>query len=152
MPRWPEPTFADDGTELRYCGSCDQWKPKTEEFFYFRKARNQWDNPCRECRRIYSQQFYENNPPTQERQRNARIKYLYGITNEDYEQMLIDQDGVCAVCATPPTEGKRLSVDHDHDTGHVRGLLCYKCNTAAGLLGDDPALAAQLTLYLKGEQ
>jgi hypothetical protein len=56
-----------------------------------------------------------------------RLRRTYGITAEQYEQMLAGQGGVCAICGTPP-KSKRLHVDHDHKTGLVRGLLCWICN------------------------
>lgn len=59
--------------------------------------------------------------------RNALYRKL-GITNEDYERMLAEQCGVCAICGKPP-KSKRLHVDHNHKTLKVRGLLCYSCNT-----------------------
>ena len=53
----------------------------------------------------------------------------YGITPEDYERMSKEQGGVCKICGNPPQPGKRyLDVDHSHDTGKVRGLLCGACN------------------------
>lgn len=51
----------------------------------------------------------------------------FGITPEQYDRMLADQNGVCAICERPP-KNRRLAVDHDHDTGRVRGLLCWWCN------------------------
>jgi hypothetical protein len=62
--------------------------------------------------------------------------------------MLEKQGGVCAVCGGPPLGKGRYHVDHDHVTGHVRGLLCHKCNVALGLVGDDVAQLAKLTEYL----
>jgi hypothetical protein len=61
----------------------------------------------------------------------ARDKYLkkkYGITEKDYNSMLKAQKGVCAICKREPKEGKNFSVDHDHKTKVVRGLLCFFCN------------------------
>jgi Recombination endonuclease VII len=143
--------FSEDGIELKFCGRCEEWKPKTLEFFYFRKSRNAWENPCRACGREYAKQWVSENPIAPEAQRAATIKYKYGITLDEYDAMVKRQGGLCAVCKRPPSgRNKHLSVDHCHKTGAVRGLLCYKCNTAAGLLGDDPELAAQLTLYLEG--
>ena len=50
-----------------------------------------------------------------------------GLTLDDYERLLADQGGVCAICKRPPKK-RRLHVDHDHATGKVRGLLCFTCN------------------------
>jgi len=73
---------------------------------------------------------------------------MYGISVEDYEQMLEDQNGGCYICGKKP-EGKRaLDIDHDHSTGKVRGLLCSNHNRALGLLGDDISLMLRSVEYL----
>jgi len=64
------------------------------------------------------------------------LKSLYGITVEQYEAMLELQNGVCAICGGINTRKLKLAVDHDHDTGKVRGLLCDRCNRGIGLLRD----------------
>jgi len=69
-----------------------------------------------------------------ERVRRCQLE-RYGLTPEDYDRLLRDQNGVCVICGRPP-QRKRLHVDHDHETGVVRGLLCYRCNTGIGLFGD----------------
>ena len=74
------------------------------------------------------------------------------FTQADYDRLLVKQEGLCAVCRQKETRrirGKviRLSVDHDHDTGRVRGLLCGSCNVALGLLGDDQATIEALARY-----
>lgn len=76
----------------------------------------------------------------------------YGITYDELEQMLIDQDGSCAICLSPFDAEKRglgFHVDHCHVSGAVRGLLCSNCNTAIGLLGDDPATLDRALQYVK---
>jgi Recombination endonuclease VII len=72
--------------------------------------------------------------PDRERERNLA---QFGLTIEDYDAMHEAQDGLCAICKQPETssrDGKvyRLAVDHCHKTGKVRGLLCFKCNSAMG--------------------
>jgi hypothetical protein len=59
--------------------------------------------------------------------RDNMLRKKYGIDIETYERMLRAQDGVCAICRRPP-KTVRLNVDHDHKTGRVRGLLCFRCN------------------------
>jgi hypothetical protein len=72
-----------------------------------------------------------------EHRENWRLKYHYGITLEQYAEILEAQGGVCLLCQKPPTE-KRLAVDHNHETGLVRGLLHRTCNaTLKGAFGDD---------------
>lgn len=69
----------------------------------------------------------------------------YGITLEQYNRMYEEQQGACAICLV---QFPMLEVDHDHETGQVRGLLCGNCNKAAGLLQDDPQIAERLRQYL----
>lgn len=80
---------------------------------------------------------------------NARLLRKYGITCDQYEQMLRDQNGLCARCERPAAEMKiRLSVDHCHKTGVVRKLLCANCNTYLGRLEMYRDRLAQDLLYL----
>lgn len=85
----------------------------------------------------------------------ARNKSIlnYGISYEEYEEMLIDQEGVCAICGceeTNNTRGKinRLCIDHNHDSGEVRGLLCHKCNVGIGNLKEDIDILINAIKYL----
>jgi hypothetical protein len=66
--------------------------------------------------------------------RAARLRNLYGITEEDYDRMLAEQGGGCAVCGKAPDPGRFLDVDHDHKTDRVRGLLCRGCNRMLGII------------------
>lgn len=89
-----------------------------------------------------------------ERKTGNRRKRLYGVSPAEYAAMLEDQGGVCAVCSRPNMFVRRgvvpaLSVDHNHTTGQVRGLLCQKCNGALGLVDDNPELAFRLAGYLQ---
>ena len=84
----------------------------------------------------------------------GKLKKQFGMTLEAYDQMLAAQNGVCAICRKPETakDGyggvKRLSVDHNHETGKVRGLLCGRCNTGLGFFKDNPDVLAEATAYL----
>ena len=84
------------------------------------------------------------------RLRDLKYQNSYGITLEDYNQMFASQSGRCAICNIHEQEsGKILCVDHDHNTGKVRGLLCSKCNAGIGLLGDDPDNLINAANYLR---
>jgi hypothetical protein len=63
--------------------------------------------------------------------------------------MLLEQDGVCAICGGDCMTGKSLAVDHDHDTGKIRGLLCQRCNQAIGLLDHDVDKMLSAITYLR---
>lgn len=62
--------------------------------------------------------------------------------------MLAAQGGVCAICGETNASGRDLSVDHDHETGEIRQLLCSNCNTGIGLLKDNPELLIKASAYL----
>jgi hypothetical protein len=74
----------------------------------------------------------------------------YGVSFAEYDSMLQKQNGVCAICSSPPPSHhkKRLNIDHCHSTGRVRGLLCDACNRALGLLKDSPDLMLKAISYL----
>jgi hypothetical protein len=78
------------------------------------------------------------------------MKQNYGITFAEYNQILNEQNNVCAICfASPPDHHKkRLNIDHCHSTGRVRGLLCDACNRALGLFKDSPDLMLKAISYL----
>ena len=80
----------------------------------------------------------------------SRIKRVYGITKEQFEKMLHEQKGVCAICQQPDVDG--LNVDHCHDAKHTRGLLCNNCNLALGYLKDNPNTLLAAIEYLNKHQ
>lgn len=75
----------------------------------------------------------------------------YGIRPEDYDRMLAEQDGRCAICRQIPKKRKKreLHIDHDHETNKVRGLLCGTCNTAIGYFRDSLEIMEAAVEYLK---
>jgi Recombination endonuclease VII len=78
---------------------------------------------------------------------NQRLR-KHGITADDYDHLLYQQGGGCALCgAVKSKHGSRLAVDHCHTTGHIRGLLCFNCNRKLGSLEADPAWIARAMVY-----
>ena len=77
------------------------------------------------------------------------LRLAYGVALEDVAAMLEAQDGRCLICHR---DDVRLSVDHDHQTGRVRGLLCNNCNAGIGFLGDDPARLLDAVVYLTSDR
>lgn len=81
-------------------------------------------------------------PERKDKLRARALKYLYGLTVEEYNQRVANQNSVCAICKEPPTArtvrgngiANRLCVDHNHETGKVRSLLCADCNLMIGQL------------------
>lgn len=82
--------------------------------------------------------------------RRTKLKQKYGITEADYDRLVQLQFGVCAICGTAPSKGRRLVVDHCHVTSRVRGLLCANCNIALGMARDSMHLLLQMARYLIG--
>lgn len=93
-------------------------------------------------------------------QRARELYKKYGLTLEDYDRMLVAQNGVCAVCRKPPLENKHLVVDYNHVEGYrklpaeekvkyIRGLLHSNCNSVLGYAGDDPDVLNAAATYLK---
>lgn len=87
--------------------------------------------------------------------KNYSLQKTYGISIDQYNEMLHEQNSVCAVCFEPSTVMRKdgrihsLCVDHDHRTGEVRSLLCHTCNTLLGHIEIDPARVQRLLSYLK---
>ena len=85
-------------------------------------------------------------------ERKSKFKNQYGITLEQYDKMLANQNGGCAICGakTPSNRTKYFAIDHCHATGKVRGLLCMKCNRGLGLFNDRTDLLKSASNYLLG--
>ena len=109
----------------------------------------QWrlDNPERSA--AY-QAEYRNRPQRKRAMRDLYYRRTYGLTADEVDKMLAAQGGVCAICGERPEVEARMHVDHDHETGAIRGVLCSRCNHAIGLLREDPALFARAAAYLRG--
>jgi hypothetical protein len=83
--------------------------------------------------------------------RHYYLKYKFGITEQQYDEMLKTQNYCCAICKSTTSGDKRstrLSIDHCHKSGEIRGLLCSSCNKAIGLLKDSPDLLRSAIGYL----
>ena len=109
---------------------------------------------CRECIKVRSRVYYLR---TCDRERpvwrDRSLKLRYGLSSAEYGVMLEQQDGRCAICGTVNfgvRSGKPASafVDHEHETGKIRGLLCGSCNTGLGAFGDSPELLLEARAYL----
>lgn len=131
---------------MKICTKCGESKDQTE---YYKDSRypNRLRPTCKVCHNTASTQNYENNKRAW---RATFYQRRYGISIERFEEMLAKQNDVCAVCLKPETSKKfeHLSVDHDHETGRVRGLLCAKCNRLLGIFEKNPGLFEAFEVYL----
>lgn len=153
----------------RKCYKCRRIKDLTE----FYKHKNQPLGrmyECKSCRKKYKKRWYRQNLEKSQlntklyRQRNKdnmyeidkrnHLKTKYNLTLEQYKNLLILQNYVCKICKKPETVIKSkkravLSVDHNHQTKEIRGLLCNNCNRALGLFKDDVVLLQGAINYIK---
>lgn len=125
------------GAGMRKCPRCRIDKDESE--FYGSTTERR----CRQCKRELSSRYQRENPDKyRDSQRRTRMKSRYGVTMEQYEAMLAAQGGKCKICGHSESRNPRSpdgwwSVDHDHETGAVRGLLCLRCNSALGWYEDN---------------
>ena len=97
------------------------------------------------------QREYDRRPDRKLAVRNYRLKKYYNLSNEDFTNLLLEQKGNCAICNIDKPGGvnNQWAIDHDHETGTVRGILCHKCNRGLGHFDDDIDLLLQAIKYLK---
>ena len=111
---------------------------------------------CKPCATKRATEWGKNNP---ERFFFNQIKAKYGISKEEYLSLIERQDNKCAICGEEETapnhwkenQPRRLAIDHCHDSGIIRGLLCYRCNTTLGKVEDNPELLRNMAAYLEGD-
>lgn len=151
-----------EGTKV--CKMCGKDKPLSELSSVTRQMksgpRTYYNSWCKPCANDYSKEHYAANRPTRQAQnkiwrtanpkklRGYWLKKTYGITLEEYDAILAGQQGVCAICYGTYDV---LFVDHDHDTGRIRGLLCNGCNTELGMFKDSPEFLVRASLYVVKE-
>lgn len=166
---------------VKRCTKCRKFKPLSQ-FHKSKKSQSGFKHYCMECsrdalrqwqsenadhRREYARQYRANNPDyverlnaagreryknNRDRHRNDYLRRTFGMTLDEYRVMESAQDGCCAICRQQCKSGRSLAVDHNHETGEVRGLLCGNCNRAIGLLQEDPELFAAAVQYLLSYQ
>ena len=145
---------------MRTCSICKTEKNSAD---FKLKTNGCLSSFCRTCSALYQKEYQEKNKEkikekkknyhtqTKEYRRWYTIKIRYGITKEDYEKMLLKQNGGCAICGKTKSGHKNtdeMVVDHCHKTKKVRGLLCNRCNTLLGLIDDNPEFIENITNYL----
>lgn len=145
---------------MKECNKCKITKELSE--FYSQKTGKQGVfATCKECMREHARGKYKENGDKEREKQNlyrrnnpvaARMRTLkcrYGITAEEYNNLNEKQKGNCAICGRNHSElGRMLDVDHCHETGKIRGLLCNNCNQGIGLLKDNPDILRNAIKYL----
>lgn len=117
------------------CSLCGETKPKAA----FHKCNRSGDGRSSQCKACMG-----------EKQRDRRLRRLYGIGAKEYDALSSAQSGLCRICLNPPPPDQRgLVVDHCHATGAVRGLLCNNCNALLGMAADDVARLRNAIDYLE---
>ena len=147
---------------MKTCTSCKQMKSKDN----FYTCKGYLKSLCKICEKLDKAKRYKQNSAAkiakslvyQKKNRRARSAYSkkwylanrYKITQEQYDQLFLKQEGKCAICGKHRDELDRdLCVDHNHITDKVRGLLCYRCNVALGYLKDDVSSLLKAIQYLE---
>lgn len=144
------------------CTKCGEEKPITD--FAPRKNRAKgYKSSCKACDKAYAAEWkrrkYASDPAYRQKvkESNASAREIrdpnyhtwntYGITRDQYIDMMLEQDNCCGICEKPML---KRNVDHDHNDGRVRGLLCTPCNTGLGKLGDSIDGLKRAIAYLGG--
>lgn len=160
----------------KFCSKCNRELPATNEFFYFNnKNKTRLSSRCKECTREYDnsekrkavkREWVSRNlekrrevarkskqiPKAKAKQRLAEVLRSYGLTEDDLVSRLDSQKGCCEICGDSlvyPDSKRFYTVDHNHTTGEVRGLLCNECNLAIGNLKEDKNIFLSAIKYLE---
>lgn len=138
-------------TTVKVCRDCGE-EVSLADFY---QSAGVFSSYCKPCTRKRSAAVYLRDPEAAYAKHQVAMRRLrYGIEPEQYDAMVSAQDGVCAICRQPESittaagRGWDLSVDHDHETGHVRGLLCNRCNALLGHAQENTATLEAASAYL----
>ena len=146
----------------KICRLCNKGKP-IESYSIRNKQTNSRRTECKSClnekrrkSKSYRKWADKNKEHLKKYERSYRLKKKYGITLDDYNKMLTDQDNKCAICKTSkPLPNKKSyngwHVDHCHTTGKIRGILCHTCNPSLGAFKDDINILKNAIKYLQNE-
>ncbi|MHA1410550.1 MAG: endonuclease VII domain-containing protein [Candidatus Odinarchaeia archaeon] len=119
---------------------------KTENPGQFKKGYTPWNkgvSKYSDKKEAKRKEYRKNEKKYWER----KIKNKFGVTMEEYDKILREQKEKCAICGKKPK--MRLSIDHNHKTGKVRGLLCYNCNAGIGMFREDTSLMKKAIKYME---
>jgi hypothetical protein len=141
---------------VKICKTCNIEKDISEFGTYAnskkcKSTERRTRNSCKKCRTIHTISIYKANPIVRERSskaaRKCHLKNKYNMIEDDYVKMVENQESKCKICNK---FSEKLNIDHCHDTGKVRGLLCWDCNTALGKFKDNINNLLNAIKYLGG--
>lgn len=159
---------------MKICGICKN-ELLESNFYKNKKAKDGFQYACKLCMKQYSnnrRKLLMSDPKTAKIRRDKEkrwaeekkirnpeaykaistdslLKKTYGISLQEFDKLSRLQNNVCAICHSKCATYSRLSVDHDHETDKIRGLLCNNCNRAIGLFKDDPNILRAAADYLE---
>lgn len=134
---------------MKVCSVCKESK-SLDNFYNMKASKDKLYPRCKDCDYKAHVKYKERDPIRFKEKNNwRRIKHLYGITKEEYLHLAKEQNDVCKICKEPNDHGWMLAVDHCHDTGRVRGLLCNTCNRALGFFDHDPERILRAKAYIE---
>ncbi len=122
-------------TITKKCTKCKEEKPATREYFYRHPRGDGLRTQCKSCSNKVT--FF------------CGIKRKYGITKEEYNNMLKEQNGKCVICGIDFNNTYQIDIDHNHKTSKVRGLLCSGCNTGLGKFKENTFILIKAIKYLE---
>ena len=138
-------TAAELTTRTKRCPCCELTLPAAR--FSVRANGRYLQSWCRDCTAAFRR---EAQPRYRENHRSRRMQRMYGVTEAEFEAQLAAQGGVCAICGSSERDHfGRMHLDHDHETGRFRGVLCFRCNHMLGKALDDPDRLARAAEYLR---
>lgn len=153
--------FFDNGVLLKKCCDCNKIKPVSE----FSRRRRNYAFHCKDCKSIWAKKRNVERralgPDSDaykaysRKERDRTLKRRYGISLIEYERLQEEQAGLCALCGEHETSKSNKSgmgflvLDHDHETGNRRKLLCRACNHGLGNFKDSPSLLLKAIEYLR---